>query len=357
MLEGEPDRVPLWELTVQRDVKSAFLGRRINTMEDEIEFWTTAGYEHVPLSVGLRTIVREQYRYLQTGGVSTAVRKRMPGHLMKAKYSVFTDELQERQWAEEKKGVIASIEDFESFPWPTAEELDYSPLENASGYLPQGMKAIAIVGYAFTPVWTLMGFETFAYALAENPGLVERMFEKVGSLTYEIVKIASTFPSVGAIMMPDDLAYSHSLMIAPRHFRKYLFPWYKRISTDICKPKNLPYVFHSDGKLDAVMDDLVDCGFNAIHPFEPKCMDLAENKKKYGHKICLLGNIDLHYTLTLGSPQEVEEETKLRIKQAAPGGGFACGSANSVTEYVPLANYNAMRETVLKYGTYPINIP
>jgi uroporphyrinogen decarboxylase len=79
-------------------------------------------------------------------------------------------------------------------------------------------------------------------------------------------------------------------------------------------------------------------------------------KKEYGHKLCLIGNIDLAYTLTRGTPQEVEEEVKLRIKQLAPGGGYVVSSANTVTEYVPLANFKAMREAVFKYGKYPISL-
>ena len=34
--------------------------------------------------------------------------------------------------------------------------------------------------------------------------------------------------------------------------------------------------------------------------------------------------------------------------------GYAVRSANSVTEYVPLANFNAMREAAFKYGRYPL---
>jgi len=32
------------------------------------------------------------------------------------------------------------------------------------------------------------------------------------------------------------------------------------------------------------------------------------------------------------------------------------GSSNSITSYVPLANYNAMREAAFKYGRYPLEV-
>lgn len=83
-------------------------------------------------------------------------------------------------------------------------------------------------------------------------------------------------------------------------------------------------------------------------------MDIVLLKKRYGHCLCLCGNIDLGYTLTLGSAQEVEAEVRERIRDLAPGGGYCLGSSNSIPEYVPLPNYNAMREAAFKYGRYPI---
>ena len=44
LLKGEPDRVPNMEQTVDRDVKKAYMGKPIETLEDEVEFWMTAGF-------------------------------------------------------------------------------------------------------------------------------------------------------------------------------------------------------------------------------------------------------------------------------------------------------------------------
>ena len=85
-------------------------------------------------------------------------------------------------------------------------------------------------------------------------------------------------------------------------------------------------------------------------------MDIVELKAGVGGRLCVMGNIDLAYTLTRGSPEEVAEEVRMRLRQVAPGGGYILGSSNSVPEYVPLANYQAMRETALRYGVYPIRV-
>ena len=44
------------------------------------------------------------------------------------------------------------------------------------------------------------------------------------------------------------------------------------------------------------------------------------------------------------------------LRDVAPGGGFALGSGNSVPNWANFDNYQAMRETCLKHGSYPIKL-
>jgi len=104
-----------------------------------------------------------------------------------------------------------------------------------------------------------------------------------------------------------------------------------------------------------VIDDLIACGVNALHPIEPKAMDIYKLKKIYGKKLCLMGNIDVGETLTRGNPETVDEEVKQKISRLAPGGGYCIGSSNSIPDYVPLENYIALLEASFNYGHYPIH--
>ncbi|HKJ28189.1 MAG TPA: uroporphyrinogen decarboxylase family protein, partial [Anaerolineales bacterium] len=102
--------------------------------------------------------------------------------------------------------------------------------------------------------------------------------------------------------------------------------------------------------------DLHDAGLNAPHPIEPLAMDSVELKEKLGDRLCLLGNIEIGETLTMGTPEDVEAEVKHRISTLAKGGGYAVGSSNTVAHYVKLDNYKAMIQSTRKYGKYPIEI-
>jgi uroporphyrinogen decarboxylase len=199
----------------------------------------------------------------------------------------------------------------------------------------------------------LMGLENFCMALAGGDPLVDRVIDRVGRTQQRVVENVLQFDGVGAIRMPDDLGHTGGTIVSPRFFRKYIFPWHKKIG-EMVRAKGLPYLFHSDGRIYEVIDDLIECGFHALHPCEPASVDIVELKRKYAGRLCLCGNINLDSTMTLGTPEDVEEEVKLRIRTVAPGGGYCCGTSNSVPEYVPFENYIAMIGAIQKYGQYPI---
>ncbi|MBM4047198.1 MAG: nucleoside 2-deoxyribosyltransferase, partial [Planctomycetes bacterium] len=300
------------------------------TAQDEVEFWVKGGYDYVPLSLGL----------IEVGGVlsgEATMRKR-------AHYSLYTDEDVEMKWAAEHKGVITSFADLERYKWPTLNQMDFSPLEALSAAMPPEMKIIAILGKVYTAVWMLMGFESFCTATLENPELVKAMFKKTGEIQYAALEKALSFDRVGAAFMSDDIAYGQALMVNPRIYREHLFPWYKRMG-DLCRERGLAFIYHSDGDLREVLDDLIACGFNALHPIEPKAMDIREIKRRVAGKLCLLGNIEVD-RLSRGTPDEVRGLCRANLRDLTYDAGYCLGSSNSVTSYIPVANYRAMIETV-----------
>lgn len=349
--EGEPKRVPLFEGTVAEEIKSRFLGKPATGLETEVEFFMKAGYDFVPLTIGLRQTMRgEMSGVMGTKDIQTDILKPV-----EAAYNPFSDTPKTRMWAEEGSGVIVDQRTFDDFPWPDPESFSYQTVERLGSLLPPEAKAIVNVGYVFMASWMLMGLERFCLAIAESSPLVHQLIDRVGSIQLRVVEILLQYDCVGAIRMPDDLAHTGGLVVRPEVLRKHIFPWDKRIG-DLVHRKGLPYLYHSDGRLYEVLDDLVACGFNALHPCEPASMDIAWLKTKYGGRLCLCGNINLDSTLTLGTPDDVRQEVKERLATIAPGGGYCCGASNSVPEYVPYENYIAMIDTVKQYGGYPIRI-
>ena len=201
-----------------------------------------------------------------------------------------------------------------------------------------------------SPTLLSMGLDNFAYALADDPGLVDTI---VGRYADWSIAILGRLREVGVdfVWTMDDMAYRAGPMFSPRVLRQVFMPHMRRVAGAI-RATGLPWIFHSDGNVMPFLDDLLTLGFDGLHPIEPGPMDIEALKRQIGHRVCLIGNIDLHYTLTLGEPQEVEDEVKRRIEVVGKGGGYMISSANSITSYCKLENVKAMIAAIRRYGAY-----
>lgn len=336
----EPDRVPIAENWVAPEVKSSFLGRPINTLADDVAFWKAAGYDFFILDSDLWATRKVQDRII-TPVANTA--------------NVYDRPEAARNWVTPEAAVVKTWEDIERFDWPKAEDIDYSQYRQVRDCLPPGMGVIATFGHIFTTAWQLMGFEAFCLNLLDDVKIVQEVMGRLGQETISLLERVLAYDSVNALWFQDDIAYTNGLMISPQGLRELFFPWLAQIAA-LCHARGLPLIFHSDGKLDEVLPDIVAAGVDALHPIEPKCMNIVTVKQEYGDRLALIGNLDLGYTLTRGSPDEVREEVRYLIKNVAPGGGYMLGSANSITDYVPIENYRAMLKAAFEFGRYPIDL-
>lgn len=153
------------------------------------------------------------------------------------------------------------------------------------------------------------------------------------------------------IFMVGDLAGEKTTLMSPEHYRKYIKPYQKEIVKHVHQ-KGAKIVKHSDGNMWPILDDLVEIGFDGIHPIQPQCMDIARVKEYLGGKMCMLGNIDCRNLLPFGTEEEVKECVKKTIEKAAPGGGYIISSSNSIHPGVKPENYIAMVKAAHKYGVY-----
>jgi uroporphyrinogen decarboxylase len=190
-------------------------------------------------------------------------------------------------------------------------------------------------------------------ALYEQPDLVAAMFERVGELSVACCEAACQIDAVQAILSSDDLGFRTGTLISPAHLRRYVLPWHKRV-VECAHRHGRPLAFHSCGNLEAIMDDLIDdVGIDAKHSFEDAIVPVTEAKAKYGHRVALLGGVDVDF-LCRATESEVRARVRDLIDACAPGGGWALGSGNSVANYVPVRNYLSMVDEGRRYGVYPV---
>jgi uroporphyrinogen decarboxylase len=82
-------------------------------------------------------------------------------------------------------------------------------------------------------------------------------------------------------------------------------------------------------------------------------MDLGRVREQVGHKLALIGNLDVSYLMVRGTQQEVEDAVKKAIRDAARGGGYILSTSHSHPLVDP-TRLQWMLEAAHKYGKYPI---
>lgn len=338
---GEGDRVPLFEISVHSSHKAAILGRPLQSLQDEVDFWRVAGYDFVSARAGVRSVVRGYHPAVKEWRAAKGGSRGAGG------------------WVAEEVAFIHDRRDLDAFPWPRPEELGgYPDYEDLDGYLATlarllltGMKLLVQLGYVFMGAWQIMGFENYCLKLADDPVLVRDLHDWLGSNQLAVLEMLLQHECVGTIWLADDLSYNSGPVVSPKVYRRYVYPWYERIVAR-CHQAGIPVGLHSDGDLGRILPDLVACGFDAIHPFEPPLNDIVAVKRQWGDRIAVAGGIDLKETLCKGRPVDVEAEVRTMIAALAPGGGWLLGSSNSIPDFVPVENYQALLTAGLDYGKY-----
>ena len=325
--EQLPDRIPTAEVGIDMEIVEAFVGRPVD-LPTYASFWAEAGYDYVLLQVRGQPLADSFQVRIAEG--------QMALHGPEATVSTFgTARIHDEQT-------------FEAYPWIGPQDVYYGDVDRVRDHLPDGMKLVVNCGPIFQFLFRGMGIETLAIAMVENPDLLRAVSQKVGDLAVKIVESLVQREWVGGIWYGDDMAYTEGLLVSPAFMRTYVFPYVAKIGR-LCREHDKLLLFHSDGKLAEVLSDLVECGVQGVHPNEPASVDMAEVKRQWGDRLCLLGGVDLDL-LTRGTPDEIAGATKTLIERVGPGGGVVLGSSNSVAKFVPVANYRAMLAAIRDYG-------
>jgi len=248
-----------------------------------------------------------------------------------------------RFFVDEHSGPITSWEEFEAYPWPDPVSLSSRSLEWYEENLPDNMCIIGSGGFAHFAEFLswLMGYETLCIALCEQRDLVAAISNRLIEMYRITVERLLQFNRVKILWGSDDMGFRAGTLISPNDLREFALPGHK-IMAEMSHAAGRPYLFHCCGKIDAIMDDLIeDVGIDAKHSFEDTIERVTDAKQTYGNRIALLGGIDLDF-LCRATEEEVRQRVRETLQVCMEGGGYCLGTGNSVANYVPLDNYLAM---------------
>jgi uroporphyrinogen decarboxylase len=199
----------------------------------------------------------------------------------------------------------------------------------------------------FSPISYLRGLKQFLMDIVKDKSFAGKLIEFSIKPQMEITNTLIEEAGIDCVWVFGDLGTPQGPFISPRVYREVIYPWDRKICESYHKRGAFVFL-HSHGYIMPLMDDLINAGFDAIHPISPLCgMNLREIKEKYGDKITLFAELSVNApdklrldTEKYGSIQygfkNIEYKIELleyTIKVAAPGGGFIFASAPQPQEY------------------------
>lgn len=225
-----------------------------------------------------------------------------------------------------------------TFPDPDAIPV-YDFIKKDQAAYPGHYHMISIGFSLFERAWSLVGMaELFEY-LVEEPEFVEDLFAHITRYNNAIIRRAAAM-GVDAVHFGDDWGSQHGPLISPEMWRRLVKPGFAE-SCRVAKEAGLDVSLHCCGNVEALMDDLVECGVDVFDPFQPEAMDIWKLREQYRGRMSFWGGLSVQKTMPYGSVEDVRREGRLLLEKMAPGGGYVLAPAHSISGDVPVENIMA----------------
>jgi uroporphyrinogen decarboxylase len=248
-----------------------------------------------------------------------------------------------------------SVDEILHFPWP---DLDapyrYAGLElrvsqwQAKGYAVCGGLAETV----FEIAWQLRSMaRLFDDIIHED----EKAAVLLDAITDRRVACAQAYARAGVdmIQLGDDVAMQDNLLMSRKMWRAWFGPRLKRVidAAREIKPDVL-IEYHSDGKINNLVPDLLAAGIDILNPVQPECVDHRWIKAEFGGQLSFSGGLGVQSVLPFGTPDEVRTHVRETIEALGAGGGLIIGPSHVVERDVPLDNFFAMLAAIDEFGSY-----
>ncbi len=199
-------------------------------------------------------------------------------------------------------------------------------------------------GELFEAAWRLRGLERFLVDLVERKEMAHFLLDRLAALARRNAETLA-IAGVDVLALDDDVGMPGRMMISPGTWREFFRPRLAEIveSARAAKP-DIRVIYHSDGHIEPILDDLVAIGIAGIDPVQPEHMDAARIRRRYGPKLVLWGTVGRQTTFAFATPDEIRAEVRLRVATLGRAGLVLCPAYDVDEPDVPWANVAAFLE-------------
>ncbi len=220
---------------------------------------------------------------------------------------------------------LADWSALESFRWPDPDDPAFyegmeARFEGSEGkYI-----TTSIFMLLFERMHALRGFENTLTDLVLERERIEALADRIVEFDLRIIaNIAGRFGErIHGFSFTDDWGTQQNVFVRPQMWDDFFKPRYKRIF-DAVHDAGWHVWMHSCGKINGIIESLIDIGLDIIEPQQPRALGIEEIGKRFRGRICFASLCDIQHTLPFKDKAAIQEEARLLLKAwSTPKGGF-----------------------------------
>lgn len=192
----------------------------------------------------------------------------------------------------------------------------------------------------------------FSYRLADEP---EKVKEEARNAVDRALQRGLRLREHGGLdgfALCSDYCFNEGPFLSPAQFDEFVTPYLFDLVKGY-RDMGFYVIKHTDGNIMPIIDRLVDAGPHALHSLDPQGgIDIAEVKRRYGGRICLIGNVNCGLIDT-GTDEEVIRSCRYALEHGMPGGGYIYSTSNCIYTGMRLSRYDLVLAVWRKHGNYP----
>jgi len=191
----------------------------------------------------------------------------------------------------------------------------------------------------------------FSCRLADEP---EALKAEAAAMVGRALQRAERLAAHGGLdgfAMCSDYCFNTGPFLNPSQFSEFVTPYLARLIRGY-RDMGFYTIKHTDGNIMPVIDQLVEANPHALHSLDPQAgVDMAEVKRLYGDRVCLIGNVNCGLMDT-GTDEEVIESSRYCLRHGMPGGGYIFSTSNCIYTGMRLARYELILDVWRREGDY-----
>ena len=194
--------------------------------------------------------------------------------------------------------------------------------------------------------------ETLSVRMAEEPEAVQAESDARVNRFLDVGGKLRRDGGLDGFALCSDYCFNTGPFLSPAWFDRFVTPFLQK---QIRGFRELGYyvIKHTDGNIMPIIDRLMEANPHALHSLDPQGgVDIADVRRRYGHRVCLMGGVNCGLMDT-GTDAQVIESVRHALRHGMPGGGYVFSTSNCIYTGMRLERYELMLDVWRREGNYP----